>query len=336
MINEEKFPLLSVVMGCYNNENTISDSINSILNQTFSDFEFIIIDDCSTDNTVSIIKSFNDKRINLIINDTNKGLGFSLNLGVNLSRGKYIARMDADDISVLSRFQKQINYLEHHPNIICLGTGAKKIGCISLFAKLFSPNIIPACNYDKIKACLLMGTPFLHPSVMMNADLLKKYGLNYDPKFRRAQDYELWTRMIWMGKVANIRTKLIYYRYSPQQASNIHADEQAILSKTMYNRMFYRLLGRPLSDEEVKTHTLFVRKSKLSSKEFLKVKLWLKYLYPYIIKSDQFDKEVVIDLFSRRWCVVCRNHSNLFMRFVEYLSDKHYCKYKYILYLFKI
>lgn len=336
MEKNKKDPFISVVMGCYNNEDTIAESIKSILNQTFSDFEFIIIDDCSKDNTVKIINSFNDSRIVLITNDVNMGLGYSLNLGLNLSRGKYVARMDADDISSYSRFQKQINYLEHHPDVICLGSGAKKIGDISWFSRIFSPNITPVCSCEEIKAWLLMGTPILHPSVMMNNQLLKKYDLNYNPKFRRAQDYEFWTRMIWKGNLINIQEKLVSYRYSSKQVSCVYAKEQIVLSKIMYQRMLSKLLGRQLSDIEIETHYLFVRKSNLNVNEYLRVKSWLNYLYPFIIKSDQFDRNCVIDSFSRRWCVVCRDYCGIFKRFFEYINMKGYWKCKYLIYLLKI
>lgn len=335
MEGSEECPVLSIIMGCYNNENTIAESIQSILNQTISDFEFIIIDDCSNDRTIEIINSFNDKRIRLIRNEINKGLGYSLYLGVNLAKGKYIARMDADDISYPIRFQKQIYYMEHHPNVICLGTGAKKIGAVGWFIKLFSPNIIPICKHEEVKTWLLIGTPILHPSVMLNAILLKKYGLNYNPQFKRAQDYELWSRMIWKGDINNIKDILMCYRYSPTQASSVYKEEQSINSKIIYNRMLSRLIGRPLTEDEVQSHYLFARKCKLSKDELLKVKIWLDFLYPYIMQSSEFDKKLVINLFSYRWSVVCRNSCNYYSRIIEYLQSKYYNKYKYLIYLLR-
>ena len=238
----DKKPDLSVVMGCYNNALTIKEAVDSILQQTFSNFEIFIIDDCSTDDTVAIIEKYNDPRIHIIKNKTNQGLGYSLSLGVALSRGDYIARMDADDVSFPSRFEKQIAYLREHRDVICVGTGAKKIGTISLFAKFFSRTIKPACDYEEIKAWLLIGTPVLHPSVMFNAKLLKKTGLNYNPDFRKAQDFELWSRMIWKGIIRNMDDVLLCYRYSAQQVSNISRDIQIENSKVMYRRMFSYLL----------------------------------------------------------------------------------------------
>ena len=133
--------LVSIVMGCYNNEDTIKESINSILVQTYSNFEFIIIDDCSKDHTVDIINSIRDSRIRLMINSENKGLGYSLHTGVCEAKGIYIARMDADDISYPNRIEEEVLFLQKNPEVICVGSWAKKIGNISTLTKLFNPYI---------------------------------------------------------------------------------------------------------------------------------------------------------------------------------------------------
>lgn len=320
----DKKPDLSVVMGCYNNALTIKEAVDSILQQTFSNFEFFIIDDCSTDDTIAIIEKYNDPRIHIIKNKTNQGLGYSLSLGVALSRGEYIARMDADDVSFPSRFEKQIAYLREHRDVICVGTGAKKIGTISLFAKFFSRTIRPACDYEEIKAWLLIGTPILHPSVMFSAKLLKKTGLNYNPDFKKAQDFELWSRMIWKGIIRNMDDILLGYRYSAQQVSNTSRDIQIENSKVMYRRMFSYLLGREISAEELNCHILFSTKSKLSQEEFATVESWLNFLIPYIEKTTCFDKDKIVKVFSRRWRVVCRDSKNIIKRFHCYLKNKYY------------
>lgn len=322
----EKRPLLSVVMGCYNSEDTICEAITSILEQTFSDFEFIIIDDCSRDRTIEKIESFNDQRIRLIRNEKNQGLGYSLNLGVRESLGKYIARMDADDISLLKRFQCQVKYLESHPDVMCVGTGAKKIGNISLKTRILSPNIIPPVEHEDIKARLLIGTPILHPSVMLNGDLLRKHSLNYSPEFSKAQDYELWSRMVWEGQMSNLKEVLLCYRYSKQQASCIASAEQVKNSVAMYNRMYFRLLGRKLTKEEELFNQMFATKAKLSVDEFEKVKNWLDYLYPYILASNEFDKLYILRFFSLRFAVICRSSFRFPIRCVKFFGNKKYGK----------
>ena len=317
-------PFLSVIMGCYNSAATIAQAINSILLQTFVNFEFIIIDDCSTDDTVKIIEKYSDPRIILIKNNINQGLGYSLNLGVQLSRGKYIARMDADDLAYKNRFAKQINFMEKHPDIVCMGCAAKKIGNISFKNKVLSGYIIPPVTYEKIKAWLILGTPLLHPSVIFNKQLLQSYNINYDPKFRRGQDYELWSRLIWIGKIVNSRKILMEYRYSPSQASIKNRKEQIANSKIMYSRMLDKLLGKTISAEDLSTHTLFACCSCLTGSEFEKVKTWLIKLIPYIQSSEDYSAKEVKKVLSVRWAVVCRESKSFFCSIKEFFSIKFY------------
>lgn len=322
-------PMISVVMGCYNSENTIQYAIDSILNQTFSDFEFIIIDDHSTDRTYEICQSYEDKRIICIQNAENKGLGYSLHIGLQHAKGKYIARMDADDLSHPDRLKVQYDYLEKHQEIICVGTRARKIGNISLFSKMFSKNINTPLDHEDIKAHLLLGTPLLHPSVMFNATLLRKKSLNYNPNFRKAQDYELWSRMIWIGKMTNIKKILLYYRFSPNQASNISRSEQVNNSKIVYKRMFMHLLNRELTDNELHNHILFATRNKLSEKEFELVENWLEFLIPYIKRAEYYNEDFVKNIFVLRRAVLCRNTYGFIRRGKIFLSNKYYRTFNY-------
>lgn len=328
-------PFISVVMGCYNNETTIKEAVNSILDQSLADFEFIIVDDCSTDGTIDVVRSIQDPRIKLIINSENKGLGYSLNYGVNLSKGKYIARMDADDIAMPRRFEEQVKYLEEHPEVMCVGTGAEKIGSVNLYTQLFSRYIIPRCTQEEIKAWLLLGTPLLHPSVMMNATLVKRADLNYDPAFRKAQDYELWTRMIWVGEVRNIRKPLMKYRYSAFQSSSKDRSSQITSSQTMYNRMFCKLLGRTLTADEMRIHILFATKNRLNPDELSKVEQWLSYLLPYVEKTTAFDKVCIADMISRRRATICRDSLNYINRFFHYFRYSSFHRLRYLIYLLR-
>ena len=324
MIDKIEHPYISVVMGCYNNGATIKVAIESILQQSFSDFEFIIIDDCSTDATVNVVEEIADARIRLIKNASNQGLGYSLHLGMMLAKGKFIARMDADDIAMPRRFEKQVRFLEKNPAVLCVGTGARKIGELSLFTKIFSRNINPSCDYDHIKAWLLIGTPLLHPSVMFNAKRLHQLRLNYNPSYRKAQDYELWTRLIWEGQICNIPDKLLCYRYSAQQASSVSRSVQIENSKTMYRRMFRKLLNRDLTDKELESHILFATKSRLSSSEFDEVEHWINSLLPYIHKTQNFQTKAVIEIISRRWAVICRDSKRIPNRWYYYWKNRNY------------
>lgn len=206
----EQAPLVSVIMPVYNGEKYLQEAIDSILNQTFGDFEFIIINDGSTDKTLEIIKSYSDPRIR-VISQENKGIIHSLNKGISESRGKYIARMDADDISLPDRFKRQSDFLEANPEIGLLGTTFaiqidKKIKCIA--AVLLQDS--------DLRRQLLYKCPFGHGTVMFRKNL--ETGLNglwYSPSEKHVEDYELWSRIALITKVANLPGVLYIWRDNP-------------------------------------------------------------------------------------------------------------------------
>ncbi len=215
-------PLISVVMSVYNGEQYLCEAIESILNQTFKDFEFIIINDGSTDETLKIIKSYKDPRI-VLINRKNKGLITSLNEGVKKARGKYIARQDADDISVPDRFMKQLDYLGSHPGTVMVCSKVGIIGrSVGKYHK-FPMNQIPT---DYLKSSLFELNPIPHGSVMMLADAVRKVGA-YSKKWELVEDYELWSRLALEGDFAKLKQKLYLYRVNEEGVSLRNADMQA-------------------------------------------------------------------------------------------------------------
>ena len=193
-------PKISVIMPFYNCEKFLDESIWSILNQTFSDFEFIIINDASTDKSEEIVKKYlTDKRIIYIKNTENKWIVFNLNKAIDLVKGEFVARMDGDDISEKSRFQEQLDFLEK--------------------------NI----QNEKIKKDLFLYSQFLPPSVMIRTDILKKY--KYREEFLYCEDYDLWFRLIyWWLLTANLDKYLLKYR--------IHSNSSSKNSKIITKRNF--------------------------------------------------------------------------------------------------
>ncbi len=326
-------PLVTVLMSTYNSQSTIKEAVDSILNQTLLNFEFIIIDDASTDNTLKILKEYRDSRIKIIENKENKGLGYNLNYGINISKGAYIARMDSDDISLPQRFQKQVDYLNLHPDIICVGSRAYRFGNLSLFQKLFKRVMNQILSYDELKIQMLNGTPLLHPSVMFNGILLRKAGFNYSPTFRRAQDYELWTRMIWDFKMENMKDCLLKYRYSKSQASSRFRSEQIANSNIMYQRVLSKLLGRTVNNEEILTHSLFSTKNHLSHDEFNKVSHWIDILHDAVIVSSIFDEQSFNKIMAVRWAAICRASLKRKDRFFVFCSKPYFKKYLFKNYL---
>lgn len=195
-------PTISVIMSVYNGKEYLRESIESILNQTFTDFEFIIIDDGSTDNSLKIIQKFNDTRIRIIENKNNIGLTKSLNKALQQATGKYIARQDADDISLPNRFKEQVNYLNNHPEIVLLGTN---IYLIDENSKIIGKRITSEKpNINKLKK----KNQFTHGSVMYKNEIISQLG-GYNELFKYSQDYELWLRITKYHNVRNL-TQLLY------------------------------------------------------------------------------------------------------------------------------
>lgn len=202
------YPEITVLMSVYNGERFLREAIESILNQSYSNFEFLIINDASTDSSRDIILSYKDKRIRLMDNEQNIGLTRSLNSGLTLARGKYIARMDADDISMPERFEKQIRLLNNNHDIGLTGTYYQVITDNKRVIEIIMP---PTDNYE-IKTKLSDGSQFCHGSVMFLKECIEKVG-PYKEIFKSAQDYDLWLRISQKYNVANIPEPLYQWRF---------------------------------------------------------------------------------------------------------------------------
>ncbi len=202
-------PAISVVLPAYNAARWIGESLESILSQSFDDFELIVVNDGSTDGTASVVERFGDPRIRLMSNDTNRGIIFSLNRGIEESRGRYIARMDADDIARPERLARQIAFMEAHPEVGLCGTWARKfVPC--------GPRWVQRGPTDSrsLKATLLFSTPFIHPTVMIRRSVLSVHNLRYDQAFPMVEDYRLWCEMALTTELAIIPEVLLEYRVS--------------------------------------------------------------------------------------------------------------------------
>ena len=201
---------ISVLMAVYNEQHTLQSAIQSVLDQTNQDWELVIIDDSSIDNTYNLLQEYAKQypnNIRVYRNNRNLGLAASLNKGLDLCSGEYIARKDADDWSYPERLEKQLNYMEHHPEIDLLGTGAELIGTDGNVRNIF---FLPKCH-DDIKRIALKKTMIFHPSVMIRKSFFDRVG-KYKAKLRRAQDLELWIRGLQYGcKYHNLQEVHIQY-----------------------------------------------------------------------------------------------------------------------------
>jgi glycosyltransferase involved in cell wall biosynthesis len=211
-------PKITVLMPVYNCELYVREAVESILNQTYTDFELLIIDDASTDTTASIVRTYNDSRIQLIEKPVNTGYTNSLNQGLKIAKGKYIARMDGDDSCKPDRFSKQVAYLNAHPETVLCATAFKVIGREIYFG---SPQ-----NHDAIKLALLDGNCICHSSVMMRKETLDIHSVIYDKTKEPAEDYAMWIRLLFLGKLHILPEILVEYRVYANQVSSKRAEEQ--------------------------------------------------------------------------------------------------------------
>jgi glycosyltransferase involved in cell wall biosynthesis len=213
-------PLVSVVMPVYNGERYVKNAIDSILSQSFTELELIIINDGSTDSTTSLLKDVSDPRVRLF-QQPNCGLAATLNRGIGLARGVYIARQDHDDISLRDRISKQVSFMRSKPECVLLGTAAE-IWIDDAPSGRFHDH--PTDN-ETLQFDLLFNNPFVHSSIMMRKEVVMRIGGYCTDSTRQPpEDYELWSRMAREGQVANLRDRLVVYREVPNSISRSKAN----------------------------------------------------------------------------------------------------------------
>ena len=223
-------PGISVIMPVYNGEKFLKEAVESILNQTFKDFEFLIVYDESTDETLSIIQGFQeqDERV-VLINGDKEGISGALNKGIEKARGKYIARLDADDISLPTRFETQINHMESLGLDICGGHSL----LIDSDGKVNGIGVVPR-SHDLCGLSMMFMVPFAHSSVMILKGFLTNSSLKYEGKY---EDFDMWIRMFSAGaKFGNVDDIVIRYRVLDESLSTVHAagsrrDTRRVLKK---------------------------------------------------------------------------------------------------------
>lgn len=230
-------PLVSVVLPVYNGEKYLSEAIASILSQTFSDFEFIIIDDGSTDGSSEIVDRWAklDRRIRVISRE-NRGLVYSLNEGINAATGKYIARMDADDVSDPRRFQSQVDYLECNSDVVLLGVRVYP-------SRFMNWRFLGLSGKLNTTWGLVFRNNVGHPGVMLRTDILKKHSLNYRTDYLYAEDFKLWSEMVRYGLADILPQSLLYYRPHDKSLSIQHRNEQATVDRKIVVENLLEKLG---------------------------------------------------------------------------------------------
>lgn len=274
--------MISVILPAYNAQETIGEAIQSIINQTYTDWELLVINDGSTDNTKAVILSFTDPRIKYFENEGNKKLIYTLNRGLELANGKYIARMDADDIAEPERYSLQLAYMESHPECIVCGTYA------TTFGKKMRNRLLKWHETDEdIRNNYLLLSPVIHPTAFIRNDVLKRSGVKYDASYPDAEDYKFWLDLMDYGKFHNIPESLLNYRISPTQVTQDNNIVQIESTKRARNIFLEKYLSKEtfIIYKENGVNLKFIKKYKEGDWNYATLQAFYFSISPFDISS---------------------------------------------------
>ncbi len=286
--------VVTIVMPCYNCAKYVSYAIESILAQSLTNFEFIIINDCSSDGSDEIIRAYlTDSRIRYIVLEKNKGNYVARNIGMKLAKGKYICVMDADDIAYPNRLKQQVLYMERNNNIGLAGSLAHSIDEMGTITGVYKK---PIASSD-IKLGLLLNNKFIHSSLIMRAHQVKKYHLFYDERFRYAADYALIVRASRKFKIANTSEVLVQYRIHQQQISNCKYEEQLHFANKV-RLMQIRPFRTKASEKELTLHLALMELKKISETDAEAAINWFNKLLQYNQKLRLYSQKKLSDILA--------------------------------------
>ena len=248
---ETQTPKVSVFMPVYNAGIDLIEAVQSILNQTYTDFEFVIVNDGSTDNSIELLQQFTDSRIRIINNDGNKGLIASLNIGLELCKGKYIVRMDQDDISLPTRIEKQVEFMDQHPEYGLIGTWFQDFG-----DNIESKLVCYSSDDIQIRIRHLYQTHISHPTALLRNSVIKANNLKFDPNFVHGEDYEFWVRMSAYCKLSNIPELLVLKRDHIHNITNKYAQTMQDTCAKVKLKQFHQM-GVELHVDDVNLYSKF-------------------------------------------------------------------------------
>lgn len=294
-------PRVSVVMTAYKGSKLIAETIESILTQSFRDFELIIIEDCSPDDTAEVIKKFSDPRIKLHQNPENLGISRSRNRGMSLARGEYIAATDQDDISLPDRLARQVAFLDQNPDFVLTATAAKELRSGKLRSYYF-----PEMRPHVLHWALFTRSRIVHSSICFRRRTQQEFALEYDDRYRFAEDYLLFHRFAEAGKIVILPEELMIYRQHPENNSTIHADEMNHNGASFMTTRYQEYLGLDFDLIQVKKlWQVFNTGTAVNSKTDLEqVGRWFAQALEAFIKrknASALEAQELRDWSSQRW-----------------------------------
>jgi len=292
---EQKKPLVSVLMPVYNAEEYVEEAINSITKQTFTDFELLIFNDGSKDKSSVIINSIKDERIRFFDSAENVGYVTHLNKGLQLAQGEYIARMDADDVSLPERFAQQVALLNSNPEVVLCGTAYDTIG------SLFSEVKVPLGDYE-IRNFMVFNCPIGHPTVMFRKSTIEQYGIKYDKDYMPAEDYRMWYEFSKVGKLHNLSTILLHYRIHPHQISS-YGNAKQRQKATAIRLLQLSDKGFNFTEEEKRAYETLLDFS-ISIDTPQNLRSMMAFMQKILLENSRlsaYEPSIFLNLFRERW-----------------------------------
>lgn len=309
-------PKISVIMTAYNSSKHIDEAILSILNQTFKEFELIVVNDCSTDNTAEIVSGYSqkDSRIILLNNPVNLQPALSRNKAINIAKGEYVAILDSDDVALPNRFKEQYYYLEKNPDIVLAGCDAE---IIDDDGKILERKYLPK-NPDEIKFILLLRNPFIHSGILVRKKAILEFGYSND--HLHSEDYKLYSDLIKKYKITNLGNILIKYRQSTGSVTLEPKSRQIQLSSA--DKIHFELVNKYLlaSPQKVKTVIETVNKNRSDIFSVLSTIVFCRRLTFSYIKKEQPNPETCKAI----WDIYTKEKEMLLGRFFRVNVPKLY------------
>ena len=238
---------ISVLMPVRDGERFVGEAVDSVLAQTFADFELIVVDDASTDGTPAVLRTVTDARVSVVRNETPRGIAGSLNRGLDLARGRFVARSDADDVNLPERFARQLAFLGAHPRVALCGTW------IRMFSEGWQRDRRMETDPARMRCALLMYNVLSHPTAMWRREVFERHGLRYDATLRTAEDYDLWSRASHRVTLGNVPQVLMRYRVHPGQIGRVARAERLAEGERIRGAQLRRL-GADLTPAELTFH----------------------------------------------------------------------------------
>jgi glycosyltransferase involved in cell wall biosynthesis len=301
-------PRITVLMAVYNSEQYVREAIESILNQSFHDFEFLIIDDGSTDSSPSILAEYaaRDPRIVLAPNEGNIGHANSLNKGLKMARGEYIARMDSDDISLPDRLLRQVAFMDAHPNIGICGTWLRFFGRIN-------QNWCLPQDDTEIRCYMFFDSPLAHPTVMMRRRIIVDHDLAYKQEYDPAEDYALWSEAAKFTAFANLPEVLFLYRAHDSQLTSVRQTTMfAAAHRVRLNQLLQMDIN--VTDEIANFHPQIIKFGECITKNVVtKADAWIQELELANQQTKLFPEPAFSERLHLQWYYLCLSATKLGM-----------------------